>query len=66
MEALKERIKITPLQVLALVSTLGNELVEVSSDGVITVREMVNMGMKIARQLGIEVDTRGVDLTKIL
>lgn len=47
---------------LSLVSTIAAELPEIVADGKITVNELLVLGIKIAKQLGYDVDTEGFDL----
>ena len=46
----------------ALVSILAQELSEASSDGVITVEEIIGMGIKICKELGLPVDSKGIKI----
>lgn len=50
------------LKALSLVSLIAAELPEIVEDGKITVRELLALGMKIAEQLGFDVDDEGFEL----
>ena len=50
------------LKALGLVSLIASELPDIVSDGKITVRELLALGMKIAEQLGFDVDDEGFEL----
>lgn len=47
---------------LSLVSTIAGELPDIVADGKITVDELIRLGIKIAKQLGYDVDTEGFDI----
>lgn len=53
-------------KILGLMGLLAEELGAAASDGKISLREAVNIVIKICEALGIKFDDEGIDLTKLV
>lgn len=52
------------LKAISLISLIAGELPEIVADGKITLRELIELGAKVAAQLGFDVDDEGYELVQ--